>query len=289
MANLKGKAKAYGAVSALNAIPTGKGAAIGIKLETRAEVTLVENGEFEVRIKGYPCENPSLAIEAVKTVLKHFKKSFYGAKIVTESEIPIAKGLKSSSAAANSIVLATAQALEKNLQDLTAVNLAVDASLRANVSVTGALDDAAASFFGGLVLTDNFKRRIIMQRDIKDEVLAVILLPKGKMYTSSVDVNRLRKISFLSNEAYNLILKGKLNEAVALNGLAVSAAIGLNGKPIIDAIEAGAITAGLSGTGPAFFCLCHPEKAEKLKSIWEKSGSDVIVTSVNNDQKAGVI
>ncbi|MCX8203451.1 MAG: shikimate kinase, partial [Nitrososphaeria archaeon] len=42
--SLEGKAVVGGAVTVVNAIPTGKGAALGIGLRTRAKLKLVEGG-----------------------------------------------------------------------------------------------------------------------------------------------------------------------------------------------------------------------------------------------------
>ena len=98
--------------------------------------------------------------KTVARVLQRFSlDNSFGAKIKTWSNIPIAKGLKSSSAAANAVALATTAALGKTLDDLEIVNLGVDAAFDAKVTVTGAFDDACASYFGGVVITDNLKRR----------------------------------------------------------------------------------------------------------------------------------
>ena len=51
--------------------------------------------------------------------------------------------------------LATIAALGKTLDDLELVKLGVDAAFDAKVTVTGAFDDACASYFGGAVITDN--------------------------------------------------------------------------------------------------------------------------------------
>ena len=86
------------------------------------------------------------------------EKSF-GAKIKTQSNIPIARGLKSSSVAANATALATTAALGKTLDDLEIIKLGVEAAFDAKVTVTGAFDDACASYFGGIVITDNSETR----------------------------------------------------------------------------------------------------------------------------------
>ena len=111
---MKAKARAHGAVSILNAIPTGIGGAIGVDLWTEAEVEFFSgNGAIEIEIP--EGEDPALAEEAVKIVLEHIGKKDVSARVKTSSNIPIGRGLKSSSAAANAVVLAACKALGLNL------------------------------------------------------------------------------------------------------------------------------------------------------------------------------
>lgn len=49
---MKAEATAHGAASIVNAIATGKGAAFGINLYTKAEVELTPGPEIEVIIEG---------------------------------------------------------------------------------------------------------------------------------------------------------------------------------------------------------------------------------------------
>ncbi len=285
--DLKGRARAFGAVTVVNAIPAKKGVAIGVKLETKAEVELVE-GEEEVivEILNNPQENPELVKEAVKATLRYFKATEYGARVKTFSEIPIARGLKSSSAAANATVLATAYALKRKIKDLEAVKLGVEASLKAKVSVTGALDDASASFFGGIVFTDNLKKKLIRREELR-EFKVVILVPKKKVYTIKVNVKKMEKLSSLSEEAFNLALKGKYWEASFLNGLLISAVLNLETAPLIEAVETGALTAGVSGTGPSMFAICEKETCREIIERWREFKGELIVTEVNSKNKAG--
>ena len=119
-----GKAYCHGAATIINGIVLGKGAAFGIRLRTDATVELTdEPGIFGVTIERDTSENPKLAECCVEGVLKKFDlDSKHGAKITTRSDIPISRGLKSSSAAANAIVLATFKALDKEFKDLEVIN-----------------------------------------------------------------------------------------------------------------------------------------------------------------------
>ena len=162
---MSGKATAisYGGATIINAITTGKGAAFGVKLWTKAEVKLTDDPHaIKGEITTDPSENTILMEKTVKKVLEYFGLAGkFGAEVKTWSNIPIARGLKSSSVAANAIALATVAALRKEVDDLTIVNLGVNGAIEAQVTITGAFDDACASYFGGIVVTDNFKRRIV--------------------------------------------------------------------------------------------------------------------------------
>jgi shikimate kinase len=80
-----------------------------------------------------------------------------GGHVRTESEVPMAAGLKSSSAAANATVLAALDALgvADEVSREEACRLGVRAAREAGVTVTGAFDDASASMLGGVTVTDN--------------------------------------------------------------------------------------------------------------------------------------
>ncbi|MCP8315930.1 MAG: shikimate kinase [archaeon] len=201
---MKGKGIAFGAISIVNAIATGNGAALGTQLKTEAEVELIENSdEIDVKIIGSNYEEDKiLAKHAVKEVLTNLGYEGYGARVTTRSDIPIGKGLKSSSVASNAIVLATMAALKMNSDDLTIINLGVDASIRAGVTITGAFDDACASYFGGLVATDNIKRIIEKREMLTEDYHIVIYAPPEKAYTRDVDKIKLQKFGSFFKEAY---------------------------------------------------------------------------------------
>ncbi|MCP8304587.1 MAG: shikimate kinase [archaeon] len=288
---MKGKGLAFGAVSVVNAIATGNGAALGVRLKTEAEVELVEDSkEIDIKVRGSNCEeDKTLARYVVKEVLAHLGYSNYGAKVTTKSEIPIGKGLKSSSVASNAIVLATVSSLRKELDDLTTVNLGVDASIKADVTITGAFDDACASYFGGLVVTDNEKRIIERREVLADDYKVVIYVPPEKVYTKDVDKIKLQNLKSLFKEAYLLAMRGRYWDAMVLNGLLCSTALGFSTEPTMSALSAGAIGAGLSGTGPAVTAVCPSERVDDVISIWSDLPGEIISTKISNEKARMVL
>ncbi|MBE0512557.1 shikimate kinase, partial [Candidatus Bathyarchaeota archaeon] len=224
--NGKAEAISHGAATIINAIATGKGAAIGVDLWTKAGVKLTdEPGIIESTIVSDPTEDPVLIEKTVGKVLKFFNlEGKFGAKVETWSNIPIARGLKSSSAAGNAIALATVAALNKKLDDIKIVKLGVDGAIDAKVTITGAFDDACASYFGGVVVTDNLKRRIVKRFEIAEDSAVLFYVPAKKSYTVSSDVRRMKGVASLVKIAYKEALKGNYWVALTLNGLIYSSA-----------------------------------------------------------------
>lgn len=273
-----GYACAYGAGTIINAISTWKGAAFGIDLKTEAEVVLSN----DKKITGYMEEggDTKLIERCVElTLLRFGSKS--GAKVSTKSQIPIASGLKSSSAAANATVLATLDALGEKLEPMEAIKIGVQAALDAKVTITGAFDDACASMLGGFVITDNKNKELIKREERTSEVL--ILSPEKKVFSSGTNVLRSRLIGKWVEMAYREAVAGNYEEAMTLNGFLYCAALGFSTEPMMAALELGIEGVSLSGTGPAYTALGSPELLDKLEPVWGRLGAKVIRTKVNNN------
>jgi len=83
-------------------------------------------------------------------------------------------------------------------------------------------------------------------------------------------------------QAFKLASEGKYLEALTINGLVYSAALGFDVRAAAEAIKHGALAAGLSGTGPAVSALCRSEFVNELVSALQNLGGKVILTKVNN-------
>lgn len=285
-----GAAIAYGAATIVNAIATGRGAAFGVDLCTKATVTLTdEPGVIKGRILSDPSESTVLIEKAVSKVLQKFKlEKKHGAIVETSSNIPIARGLKSSSTAANAIVLATLVALRKKLNDLSVVNLSIDAALEAGVTITGAFDDACASYFGNIVITDNTKRKIVKRFPITKASTVLFHVPEAKSYTTEVNVDKIRAFAPQIEIAYKEALGGRYWRAMMLNGLIYSTALGYDASIAMKALEAGAVSAGLTGKGPAVAAVLADKKINAVKEAWREYPGEIIQAKLNRT-KAHII
>jgi shikimate kinase len=279
----KASAVAHGAATIVNAIALGKGAAFGVDLWSEAEVKLTsEPGVFEVEITSDPKESTLLVERTVFRVLEKFGlDEEYGAKVVTTSNIPAAKGLKSSSVAANTTALATVTALGKKLDDLEIVKLGVQAAFDAKCTITGAFDDACASYFGGAVITDNLNNQILKQLPLPKDLVVLFHVPPQKAYTINSDVKRLQTVKPLIQMAFDKAMEGKIWEALTLNGLVYSAASNQNTTIAVDALAAGAVAAGLCGKGPAVTAVTSKDNVDKIKAALLKYEGEVLIAQLN--------
>lgn len=285
---MKGKALAisHGAATIVNAIALGKGAAFGVDLSTKAEVTLTDDPSvIKGEITSDPDEKTTLIESTVSKVFKHFRvEKRFGAKVKTWSDIPIARGLKSSSAAANAVASATVAALGETLDDLTIVKLGVEAAFDAKVTVTGAFDDAYASYFGDAVITDNLQNKIVKRFTLPAGLEVLFHISPIKAYTGDVDVDRLKLVKPLVKVAYKETLEGNIWPALSLNGLVYCAALGYDTSIALDALAAGAKAAGLCGKGPAVTAVVTEDKKDAVKQALERHKGEVLQVHLNHEK-----
>ncbi len=286
----KAEAVAHGAATIVNAIALGKGAAFGVDLWTKAEVKLTdESNVITGEITSDPVESTILIAKTVSRVFKHFNvEKRFGAKVKTWSTIPAARGLKSSSAAANAIALATVAVLGETLDDVEVVQLGVDAAFDAKVTITGAFDDACASYLGGAVVTDNLERKLLKRVTLPDDLTVLFHVPSTKSYTIDSDVDRLKTVEPLVEVAYNEAVKGNFWAALSLNGAIYSSALGYNTSVASDALAAGALAAGLCGKGPAVTAVVSSDKIDSVRTALESHEGEVLQARVNHE-KAKVV
>lgn len=227
------EALSHGAVTIVNAMATGKGAALGIRLWTRAKVTLTNQpGQFRGRNLSEPDEDTNLIETTARQVFRRFRADRrFGALVETHSNIPVAVGLKSSSAASNAVALASLRALGKKVSDIQTVKMGVEASLRTGVSLTGAFDDACACYFGGIVVTNNKQRKILKRFNPRGRLHVLIHVPNLKKYTKDVSQASLRKFAKFIQVAHNEALRGNYWNSLTLNGLIYCKAFGYDIEP----------------------------------------------------------
>ncbi len=273
-----------GSATVINAISTGCGSAFGIGLYVDVQASLKPS---KIILNAADGVDTTLMEICVRKVLEKFKITT-GIKVKTSSTLPVASGLSSSSATSNAVVMATYRALVDNelvsddtLADYDLINLAIDASLEAGVTITGAFDDASASFFGGLTITHNLRREILYNRPMEEQSI-LIYMPNKKSPTAQSDVPRMKLLAPWVKLAFQEALKGNIYNALTLNGILYCATLNFDTNIALDALDSGALAAGLSGTGPSFVSIVPDDALDRVQEAWSSYPGRVILTNVEN-------
>lgn len=275
--------KSPGAATIINAISSGYGSAFGIDLDITCEVKSTNNNEI-ISESDIGVET-SLMDLCAEAVMDYYNVKC-GLDIRTVTNLPLGSGLSSSSALSNAVIKACSLfiAEEYNLKPLTdmeILNLAIDTSLKAKVTITGAFDDAAASYFGGVVVTDNYNRKLYVKEKMEENDVLIFLVDR-ESYTADSDVKRMNLISPMVDIAFNQAMKKNYYLALNLNGILYGNVLGFDTNIGLDALEAGALASGLSGTGSAFSAIVNDKSIDRVKDAWSKYEGKIIETKVNN-------
>lgn len=257
-----GQGKSHGAITVINAMPCGIGATIGVDLFTKAVFDPSGNKKV-VRIANDPSESTDMAMICVSETYKRIKKEEpEGWVLNITSDIPISRGLKSSSSACNAIVSCVLDSEREYMPTLDRIKLGVECARKAKVTVTGSFDDACGCALGGLVITNNVDDEILFHKDLGDYDV-VIYAPKEKIRKSEVPLKELKGISSKMEE---LIYLAKTDpfKAMTENGRLIASVSGIDNSLSEIALENGALAAGVSGSGPAIAMVLNKGTAEKF-------------------------
>jgi len=262
-----GKGTSYGAISVINAMPSGIGSTIGITLRTTAVFNPCGQTK-DVGIMNDPSENKEMAKICVSESYKAMRmEEPEGWLLNISSEIPISRGLKSSSSACNAIISSVLIAERFDMDKVEKIRLGVNCARKAKVTVTGAFDDACGCELGGLVITDNRNDTILFHEDI-GEYDVLIHSPKNKIKKTGLPLEELKKLSSRSEKLVELAKTDPL-KAMTENGRMIASVSGIDNMISEIALENGALGAGVSGSGPAIAIVVEKGDAENFV---ERSG-----------------
>jgi len=272
------KATIHGAISIVNAIATGKGAALGIskKVNVEMETSYGKGVIIEVENKSMSSRLINRVIEKIVTKNELSKTKL---KVSLDTEIPTGYGLKSSSAISTAVAMTCAKLFKPNMNDTEILNAGVKASIETKVSLTGAYDDACACYYGGFVVTDNYKKKLIRSEKCLNHVSAVIFIPKSR---KRGNVRKLKTLSGDFEQAWNLAKKSDYWNAMNLNGIATSTILSSEPEIILKLIENGAIGASVSGNGPSIAAIVKNNSVPKIKKLFSTLEGKTTVAQINN-------
>lgn len=258
-----GSAKAFGAITITNALPTGIGCAAGIELPVEARVVL-RDGDLRdaFGLEVDPGSRTPIVEESVRTGLAHYSTGqSVAVRLTLRSEIPSARGLKSSSAVSCAVLRAVAFAAGHRPSALELARLSAEVSRRVGISATGAFDDALAGLEPGFLVTDN-ARGELLRHDAIDPDWGVALYVPARPHPPSPTVH----VAFGSERASgersaSAALEGDWARAMELNTELVERTMGYAYRELRARLTSrGAVASGVSGLGPALAAIAPVDR-----------------------------
>ena len=257
---MTGHGTSYGAVSVMNAIPCGIGATIGISLRT--EATFAPSDSTVIELVGRPDLKDDLVRTCVARALEWIGKGPIDYRLTVKTEIPPSMGLKSSSSVCNAVISAVLDHYGVRKDPVDVVRKGVECAKECKVTITGAFDDACGCHLGGLVVTENSKNDLILQKSIS-QYDVVICVPDRQIPKNKVPVETYRNLSDAYTEMVPEIEEDYL-KVLTRNGSEVASIIGDDQSISKKALELGALASGVTGTGPAIAIIAEKGEGQRI-------------------------
>lgn len=264
---MHGIGEARAAITIVNALPTGIGAAVGIELRARADVELHpagSHGKWDVQVAD-EARTP-LVIASLAAALNQFAPGSSGEGALTlRSEIPPARGLKSSSAVSSAVVLAVARAIDADVESIDVARLSATVSKSAGVSSTGALDDALAGLRPGVVVTDNLRGELLKSYPLDPRLGVALFVPPHPHLRSPQWASAFAAEAARGRGAVDAVLAGEWSAAMQANTELVERVVGYDYASVrAELRRRGAIACGVSGMGPALAAVAPEERLPEV-------------------------
>ena len=274
----KVKATVHGAISIVSAIASGKGAALGITPKVEVIMESIPGSGISIKSDSRSLSS-RLITRTIEKIVSKKQLSETKLNLLLNSEIPTGYGLKSSSAISSAVALAAAKLFKQKIDDSKILLAGVNASLETKVSLTGAYDDACACYYGGFMVTDNYKRKIISSKKAPTNLKVVIFIPKSR---KRGNIKKLKTLNTVFERAWNFAKNEDYWNAMILNGFATSSILNSDPKLITQLVEKGAIGASISGNGPSVAVVTKQSNISRIKKVFSSLEGGVTVTQINN-------
>ena len=272
------KSEVHGAVSLVNAIATGNGAAVGIDTFVKTTLEVKEGSGIHIT-----SDNKTISSRLINKVIQNSVPKKQLEKIRLEldfqSNIPTGYGLKSSSAISTAVSMVCSKAFQKKFTDKKILKIGVESSIQTKVSLTGAYDDACACYYGGFNVTNNYKRNLVLRRPAPKNLQVIIFLPKSR---KRGNLKKLKNFKPAFEKAWELAKNGDYWNASILNGIATSSILNSNPELIFKLIEKGAIGATISGNGPSIMAITKKSHSSNIKKEFSSLEGNIIISNINN-------
>ena len=276
--------EANAAISILHAMGLGKGCSIGIDLK----VTVRLVSQYQEIEDDFHSLLDSIVIIWTEQGLP--LPDNFGWEI--SSNIPIGQGLKSSSAISCAAIKALNLATWAGLSDSEIVNLSVSSQRHAGCTVTGSMDDSWASISPGWKLVDPYQtaeQSVLIKGELEEDY-CVFLILRGKRI-NEISSQKFKNQLTIFERALSSLSNGSIFHAMSANGMAVAAATDDDEALRIcnNAIANGALSAAITGSGPAISVVCFLEDKPLIREVLSRTQYKVIESNFQESDLEEVI
>ncbi len=276
---MRGVGTATAAITYVNALATGSGCAAAVTLPVSAEVELrplasTTSGPIAI---DPACDTPLTRATLLEALRRYGAGEEYAARLSVRSDIPAARGLKSSSAVSGAILRAVLNAFRLRVPSEEIARVAADVAREIGLSATGAFDDALAAIEGGVVLTDNRSQQVL-RRSSPDVALRVVLwIPRSRHLPSTGWNDAFVQHAAEGRAAVAAALAGRFDEAMTRNTELVERVVGYEYRPLREELRRqGAAASGVSGMGPTLATLVRPDRVPAVSAALPREGAEIL-------------
>jgi shikimate kinase len=275
---VNGSGAAWGAISIVNALPTGVGAAASISLAVHAQVSLTpsKGGASSMAISE-ESDTPLVRRSVLEALRRLEPEDPYDASLRLVSSIPPGRGLKSSSAVCVAIFRAIASAGQRSVSPEEAARFASEVGRSIGLSATGAFDDALASALGGWVVVDTNDQRLLRHDEADRSWKPVLWIPRGTHRPSPEWLDAFHARASEARGAVDAAKTGRYLVAMDRNTELVEKIMGYDYRPLRRELSRqGALVSGVSGMGPTLAAIATARTRSKVGRTMPIASGEVL-------------
>lgn len=277
---MTGIARTSGAITIANALPTGVGCAVGIGLYAEARVELSTDPSATTPALVVPRESHTPVVEAsLRTaVARYYPERGAVARLSLRSDVPVARGLKSSSAVSTAVLLAVAKEARRKPTALEIGKMSAEVGRQAGVSATGALDDALAGLEPGLVVTHNIRGEVLRRAPLDPSLGVALYIPPRSHPPSPNLRSAFEREKESGGLAARAAIDGDWPKAMRLNTELVERTMGYAYGELRDRLRShGAVASGVSGLGPALAVVAPLQILPELVDVFPSDDAQKLI------------
>ena len=249
----------HSAITVLNGIGIGKGATIGTDIKHKIRI---REGEG-IQIKTNPTNDQKLALTCIDDFSEKYNISVDNIIIETDLSFMSERGLKTSSISSLGIMILLKRYFDVDSSEREIIEMSCKSSIKAGVSITGALDDAYGCYKGGFVVTDNNNMRILKEHQLNLDKEIFYLVPNDVNVKSNFEFKPNLMEKYILNNVLKACLEGEWKKSIEFNTNLYSDYLLKDTDVIKNLREETKGVVGINGLGPSLFLVSDEYDASK--------------------------